>query len=1147
MALTMAGALVPLAASPALAVGAQQSTIAAEVPATTTPNVSNGLVYAIGQVGSKTFLGGTFTSATAPGSKVNPVTRKYVLAFSSATGAIDTGFAPVVDNQVQAFAPGPTPSTVYIGGLFANVNGVATKGIALLDINTGLAVPTFHSPTFNGAVFAIRQVGNHLILGGTFVRVNGVTHAGIVSIDPNTGALQTYTNIQLADHHNWTTGSTNSNAPVGIRRMDVTPDGTRLIAVGNFKHADGLLRDQIVNILLGPSSATVDPAWSTDGYSAPCYYWAYDTYVRDISISPDGSYFAVAATGGGDTSAVNIDGTRSLCDTVSRFEISASGADVKPTWVNHTGNDSFESIGISGPVIYAGGHQRWVNNSFGSDSAAAGALPRPGLVALDPANGLPFSWNPGRNPRGAGAYSVYVATNGVYIGSDTTFIGDNKYYRGRIAFFPLAGGKALPSNATGALPGKVYLTGAIPTKDQGNILYRVNAGGPTLPSIDNGPDWAADQTDPSTVRTSGSNSAGWSPVPTVNATVPATTPRAIFDSERWDPGSKNDGQEMHWNFAVTPNVPIEVRLFIANRCGCTSGVGQRVFDVALDGSTVLNHEDMVADVGDQVGTMKAYDITSPASGVVTLDFTHEVENPLVNGIEIVRTDQAPPNPGNPDVVLARGLSSGGAGTTATLPNPGSIAWGQVRGAFMVDGQVFYGLTDGKFYKRTFDGSTFGPATLIDPYDDPTWSSVQTGSGQTYQGVVPTLYGGEMQSVTGMFFTGGRLYYSLAGTTGLRYRYFTPESGVLGSEEFSAGGTVDFSNVAGIFLSGSTVYYASRADGNLHSVAFNSGAPDASTDAVVSGPALDGNDWRARGMFLQPVGTPTAAIVPSCTNLSCTFDGSASTAPGSSITSYAWNFGDGGTDSGATTSHAYVAAGTYTVTLTVTTEAGGTATATQQVKVAPAATPITFVDSATATGTTATESVTVPSGVAAGNGLVLIGTSPSTTALTAPAGWTLVSTTTNKSAMTSSVWSKVATGGDAGSTVSVGFGSAVHGTVQLLAYSGTSASGSVASATASATNTSTTNVTTAVVNGIAPGNWVLQYWSAKSSTITSITAPAAVTVRAAAGAAGSARINSVSGDPGAPVGGGGTAGGLTATTDVAASATIGWTIVIAAGP
>jgi len=54
-----------------------------------------------------------------------------------------------------------------------------------------------------------------------------------------------------------------------------------------------------------------------------------------------------------------------------------------------------------------------------------------------------------------------------------------------------------------------------------------------------------------------------------------------------------------------------------------------------------------------------------------------------------------------------------------------------------------------------------------------------------------------------------------------------------------------------------------------------------------------------------------------------FDGSGSSDPGGSITSYAWNFGDGATGSGPNPTHAYAAAGNYTATLTLTDNCGAT--------------------------------------------------------------------------------------------------------------------------------------------------------------------------------------------------------------------------------
>jgi PKD repeat protein len=65
------------------------------------------------------------------------------------------------------------------------------------------------------------------------------------------------------------------------------------------------------------------------------------------------------------------------------------------------------------------------------------------------------------------------------------------------------------------------------------------------------------------------------------------------------------------------------------------------------------------------------------------------------------------------------------------------------------------------------------------------------------------------------------------------------------------------------------------------------------------------------------------------------DGSGSNDPDGQVSSYAWDFGDGSTGTGATASHTYATAGSYQVTLTVTDDRGGTDKITKAVTVAPA--------------------------------------------------------------------------------------------------------------------------------------------------------------------------------------------------------------------
>ncbi len=184
-----------------------------------------------------------------------------------------------------------------------------------------------------------------------------------------------------------------------------------------------------------------------------------------------------------------------------------------------------------------------------------------------------------------------------------------------------------------------------------------------------------------------------------------------------------------------------------------------------------------------------------------------------------------------------------------------------------------------------------------------------------------------------------------------------------------------------------------------------------------------------------VTAPTASFTVSCTDLTCAFDGSGSTG---GVTGYAWDFGDGSAGSGVTVSHTFGSAGSYQVKLTVTGQGGLTGSLTKQVTVPPTARQIAFVAAADANGNQPTETVAVPSSVSFGDALVLIATGATNSPISAPAGWTLVGTNSGNGVMVTSVWSRVATAGDAGSAVTVNFSTTFRRAgVQLLAYSGTS--------------------------------------------------------------------------------------------------------------
>jgi N-acetylglucosamine-6-sulfatase len=95
--------------------------------------------------------------------------------------------------------------------------------------------------------------------------------------------------------------------------------------------------------------------------------------------------------------------------------------------------------------------------------------------------------------------------------------------------------------------------------------------------------------------------------------------------------------------------------------------------------------------------------------------------------------------------------------------------------------------------------------------------------------------------------------------------------------------------------------------------------------------------------------PTAAFTSACPDLSCSFDGGASSDPDGVIAAYKWDFGDGTMSTVAAPSHDYAAAGTYTVALQVTDNRGATDTATATVSVTAPNVPPTAQFTSSCTG------------------------------------------------------------------------------------------------------------------------------------------------------------------------------------------------------
>jgi hypothetical protein len=442
----------------------QTGKIVTDEPGTNAPNILDGTVYSIAKVGNTIVVGGKFTQAANYNTSAT-LTRLNVLAFDATTGKLVPSFAPDPNGTVYKVLPAADGTSVYVAGGFTAGAGTAMPGrLFKIDVATGQLDATFKAQSISGDIRDLELVGNHLFVAGKFTHINGIAQVGLGTVYADTGKRDPYFNAVLSGTHN-----TNAGAATNVLQISINKQNTELMAVGNFTVVNGQSRPQIARFNVGNLPTTVDTSlhqglsgWSTTLYTSACFA-GFDTYMTDVEYSPNGAYFVVSTTGGYGGSS-SLTGTTG-CDVVARFEDNAAAGST-PTWTAYTGGDTTWTVEVTDNVVYAGGHQRWQNNPAASNTPGQGAVSREGIAALNPVNGMAYSWNPTRS-RGTGIQDFLATSDGLYVGSDTDLIGHTagNQYHARIAFLPLNGGKSLPQLQTTTLPVD---------------LYRVSSGASTL-------------------------------------------------------------------------------------------------------------------------------------------------------------------------------------------------------------------------------------------------------------------------------------------------------------------------------------------------------------------------------------------------------------------------------------------------------------------------------------------------------------------------------------------------------------------------------------------------------------------------------------------------------------------------------------------
>ncbi len=171
-------------------------------------------------------------------------------------------------------------------------------------------------------------------------------------------------------------------------------------------------------------------------------------------------------------------------------------------------------------------------------------------------------------------------------------------------------------------------------------LVRISAGSTSdVSSTDNGPDWEATPTDFAYTGTSfsvntGRNAPGNMQYANRDSSIPnyidEVTFNGIFGGERYD---ERSGQEMDFSIPIA-NGNYTVNLYVGNTFNGTNDIGDRIFDILIEGVVVENNLDLISRFGHRVAGMLSHSVTV-TDGQLNVSFDHQTENPLINAIEVI--------------------------------------------------------------------------------------------------------------------------------------------------------------------------------------------------------------------------------------------------------------------------------------------------------------------------------------------------------------------------------------------------------------------------------------------------------------------------------------------------------------------------------
>ena len=134
--------------------------------------------------GSMLYVGGTFNA-------VDGVVVKNFAVVSTTDGSLVAGFQHKFNTAVHVIKV--TSNLVYVGGAFTTVDGTARNFLAALSPSTG-ALDSTWLPSANDTVrsFAFASDGTTMFIGGIFTQMDAVSRQSVARVSTTTGALDAW-------------------------------------------------------------------------------------------------------------------------------------------------------------------------------------------------------------------------------------------------------------------------------------------------------------------------------------------------------------------------------------------------------------------------------------------------------------------------------------------------------------------------------------------------------------------------------------------------------------------------------------------------------------------------------------------------------------------------------------------------------------------------------------------------------------------------------------------------------------------------------------------------------------------------------------------------------------------------------------------